>query len=70
MTCILFQKKLNARLVNSMNEVCMMSEKIISELIDGIIGQIATLYRVGEFKPRCCTRKLTDFGTLFDRSTC
>lgn len=42
------QKKLNARLVDSMNEVLTMSNLIIEELIQEIIAQVASLYKVGE----------------------
>ncbi|GAC97371.1 DNA mismatch repair protein [Pseudozyma hubeiensis SY62] len=41
-------KKLNARLLDSMNEVCNMSETIIDELIEKVIGQIASLNKVSE----------------------
>lgn len=40
------QKKLNARLLDSMNEVCSMSDVIIAELREAIVGSIASLYKV------------------------
>lgn len=40
------QKKLNARLVDSMNEVCNMSETIVDELIKSITGLVASLNKV------------------------
>ncbi|UTT88404.1 hypothetical protein NDA17_000743 [Ustilago hordei] len=41
-------KQLNARLVEAMNEVCTMSDLIIEQLIEEIIGQVASLYKVSE----------------------
>lgn len=41
-------KKLNARLVDSMNEVCNMSETIVDELIKSITGLVASLNKVSE----------------------
>ncbi|SYW77502.1 related to meiosis-specific MutS homolog [Ustilago bromivora] len=43
-----FLKQLNARLVEAMNEVCTMSDLIIEQLIEEIIGQVASLYKVSE----------------------
>ncbi|KAJ1018587.1 hypothetical protein NDA16_004869 [Ustilago loliicola] len=42
------QKQLNARLVEAMNEVCTMSDQIIEQLIEEIVGQVASLYKVSE----------------------
>ncbi|SPO31807.1 related to meiosis-specific MutS homolog [Ustilago trichophora] len=41
-------KKLNARLADSMNEVCTMSEVIIEALIEEILVQVGPLYKVSE----------------------
>ncbi|CBQ71546.1 related to meiosis-specific MutS homolog [Sporisorium reilianum SRZ2] len=41
-------KKLNARLVDSMNEVCTMSETVIDELIKSITDLVASLNKVSE----------------------
>ena len=34
-----------------MNEVCTMSDRIIEQLIEEIVGQVAYLYNVGELRP-------------------
>ncbi|PWZ00351.1 hypothetical protein BCV70DRAFT_159928 [Testicularia cyperi] len=41
-------KKLNARLLDSMNEVCTMSDIIIEELREEIVDKVAALYKVSE----------------------
>jgi DNA mismatch repair protein MSH4 len=40
--------KLNNRITDSHNETIMLSDKVIQELLDGIRGHIATLFRVCE----------------------
>lgn len=57
-------KKLNARLVDSMNEVCNMSESIIDELIEKITGRIASLNKVR--RRETCQPMYNDM----DRSRC
>lgn len=62
--CLNMQKKLNARLVDSMNEVCNMSESIIDELIEKITGRIASLNKVR--RRETCQPMYNDM----DRSRC